>query len=197
MDDTIQRIQERLKNYPNLFEIFLNHIPEEKKRYFIRQWRALVHTKNLQSRDSILRNIRDLPPIGLQSVPEWVMDRVKEVADDYVRGRWLSSIALCGVIAEFLTFELLENYVRERAIDGLIKHSRKLGSQTGRLNTLRELHVIEEERSALDSVREIRNKHVHLNRIESSGDKIKQDSLKSVKNLVEFLNTHKLFQLEF
>jgi hypothetical protein len=70
----------------------------------------------VQSPDNVLRNIRDLPPIGLQQVPEWIMDRVKDAADDYVRGRWLSSIALCGVIGEFLSFHLLENYVRDAKI---------------------------------------------------------------------------------
>ena len=88
--------------------------PEEEKLYFLRQWSTV--TKNVQSPDNVLRNIRDLPPIGLQQVPEWIMDRVKDAADDYVRGRWLSSIALCGVIGEFLSFHLLENYVRDAKI---------------------------------------------------------------------------------
>lgn len=175
-----------------------NSLSDEEKRDFMQQWKGLVHTNNVQTPDSRLRNIRDLPLIGLQSVPEWVMDRVKEVADDYVRGRWLSSIASCGVIAEFLTFHLLENYVREKGIDGLIKHSKKLGGQQSRLTALRELRVIKEkERNTLDSIREIRNKYVHLNRISSSEEKIKPDCLKSIKSLVEFLNTHRLFQLEF
>lgn len=176
----------------------VDDLPEEQKRYFVQEWHGLVQTKNVQSRELILRNIRDLPPIGLQSVPEWVTDRVKEVADDYVRGRWLSSIALCGVIGEFLTFHLLENYVRENGIQGLIRYSKKWGYQQGRLTTLRELQVIrEEERVALDSIRETRNKYVHLNRISSSEEKIKPACIKSIKNLVGFLNTHKHFQFAF
>jgi hypothetical protein len=176
----------------------VDSLSDGKKRFFMEQWKGLVHTKNVQSRDSILRNIHDLPPIGLQSVPEWVMDRVKEVADDYVRGRWLSAIAVCGVIAEFLSFHLLDNYWQKEGIEGLIRHSRKLGSQEGRLTTLKELRFISErERKTLDSIREIRNKYVHLNRISSSEERIKPDCLRAVKSLVHFLNTHKLFQLEF
>jgi hypothetical protein len=168
---------------------------EEEKHYFLKQWEGLTVTKNVQSPDNVLQNITDLPPIGLQQVPEWIMDRVKEAADDYVRGRWLSSIALCGVIGEFLSFHLLENYVRDSGIDEVVRFSKRLGSQEGRLKTLKELRVLkEEEWKALDSIRKIRNEYVHLNR---AGSKMKEDSLKTIRNLVEFLNQHQLFLLKF
>jgi len=168
---------------------------EEEKRYFLREWEGLTVTKNVQPPDSVLQNIRNLPPIGLQLVPEWVMDRVKEAADDYVRGRWLSSIALCGVMGEFLSFHLLENYVRDNGIGGLVRFSKRLGNQGGRLSALKELQVLkEDEWKALDSIREIRNEYVHLNR---TGNKMKGDCLRSIRNLVEFLNQHKLFLLKF
>lgn len=110
-------------------------------------------------------------------------------------GRWLSSIALCGVIGEFLSFHLLENYVRESGIDQVIRFSKRLGSQGGRLSALKELRVLkEDEWKALDSIREIRNERVHLNR---TGDKMKEDSLKVIRSLVEFLNQHQLFLFKF
>ena len=169
--------------------------PEEEKLYFLRQWEALTVTKNAQHPDDVLRNIRDLPPIGLQLVPEWIMDRLKEAADDYVRGRWLSSIALCGVMGEFLSFHLLENYVRDNGIGEVVRFSKRLGNQGGRLSALKELQVLkEDEWKALDSIREIRNEYVHLNR---TGNKMKEDCLRSIRNLVEFLNQHKLFLLKF
>lgn len=52
----------------------------------------------------------------------------------------------------------------------------------------------EDEWKALDSIREIRNEYVHLNR---TGNKTKEDSLKTIRSLVEFLNQHKLFLLKF
>lgn len=169
--------------------------PEEEKLYFLKQWEGLTVTKNVQPPDNVLQNIRELPPIGLQQVPEWIMDRVKEAADHYVRGRWLSSIALCGVIGEFLSFHLLENYVRDKGIDEVIRFSRRLGSQRGRLSSLKELRVLkDDEWKALDSIREIRNEYVHLNR---TGDRMKEDSLKVIRSLVEFLNQHQLFLLKF
>ena len=174
------------------------NLSEKEKLDFLDQWNRLVYTKNVQPLDAVLQNISDLPPIGLQMVPEWIMDRVKEAVDDYVRGRWLSSISLSGVIAEFLAFHLLENHVRNKGIDGIIKFSRRLGDQSGRLRTLRELRVLkEEEWSALDCIREIRNEYVHLNKIEGAGNKMKMDCLKSVRSLVEFLNAYRLFQLKF
>ena len=54
--------------------------------------------------------------IHLGSVPVWVMDRFKEGIDQYVCGQWLSSIALAGIIAEFLSFHLMEEYVKSNGI---------------------------------------------------------------------------------
>lgn len=168
-------------------------LSEPDQETIITKWTEAVYTQNTQSRDEKLRNIRDLRRIHLAMVPVWVMDRFKEVIDHYVSGQWLSSIALAGVIAEFLSFHLLEEYVRSNGIRGLIRHSRRLGYQQNRLKVLKELGVLtEEEFRELDLIRTKRNEYMHLNKIATGGRKIKPDSLDVVSNLTSFLNHHKL-----
>jgi hypothetical protein len=174
----------------------IGDLSESEKLELSRQWDALTHTENVQPLDVKLQNIKDVPLIILQAVPKWIMDRAKEAADDYVKGRWLSSIFLCGVIAEYLSFYLLENYVRETGIQRLITHSRRLGNQSGRLRCLKDIHVLDENQwDRLESIRRTRNDYAHLDKIETN--KIKPDALRSVQNLINFLNTHESFQLKF
>lgn len=168
-------------------------LAENEKKEFLRQWEGLVYTENVQPPDAMLRNIRDVPPIALGAVPKWLMDRLKETIDHYVRGQWLSSISVAGVIAEFLTFHMLEKHVREKGITDLIKFSKKLGSQEGRLKALKELGILtEEEHRQLNRIRDIRNQYVHL---DVAGDRIKDDCLDALKDLVNFLN--KRFEIQF
>jgi len=163
------------------------------KQDLLNKWAEAVHTQNVQSLDGKLRNIRDLQRIHLGSVPIWVMDRFKEVLDHYVSGQWLSTIALAGIIAEFVSFHLLEEYVKGSGIRGLIKCSRRLGNQKSRLKALKELRVITEtERQQLESIRRTRNEYIHLDKIAKSERKIRSDSLQVVNNLTIFLNGHKL-----
>jgi len=173
----------------------IQSLTEDKKQEFLRQWKESVHTENVQPLDAMLRNIRDIPLIVLGAVPPWVMDRVKETVDHYVCGQWLSSISVSGTIAEFLTFNMLENHVRNKGIAEVIKFSKKLGNQEGRLKTLKELAIVtEKEYEQLDRIRWIRNQYVHLN---VSSAKIKDDCLDGVRNLIDFLNKHKQFRFEF
>ena len=168
-------------------------LAENEKKEFLRQWEGLVYTENVQPPDAMLRNIRDVPPIALGAGPKWLMDRLKETIDHYVRGQWLSSISVAGVIAEFLTFHMLEKHVREKGITDLIKFSKKLGSQEGRLKALKELGILtEEEHRQLNRIRDIRNQYVHL---DVAGDRIKDDCLDALKDLVNFLN--KRFEIQF
>ncbi len=182
------------RNYvPKAIPENIEALSEPDQETIITKWTEAVYTQNTQSRDEKLRNIRDLRRIHLAMVPVWVMDRFKEVIDHYVSGQWLSSIALAGVIAEFLSFHLLEEYVRSNGIRGLIRHSRRLGYQQNRLKVLKELGVLtEEEFRELDLIRTKRNEYMHLNKIATGGRKIKPDSLDVVSNLTSFLNHHKL-----
>jgi len=182
------------RNYvPKAIPADLKELPEEDKHALIDNWADAVYTQNVQSRDDKLRNIRDLRRIHLGGVPVWIMDRFKEMIDHYVCGQWLSSIAIGGIIAEYLSFHLVEEYVKSNGIRRLIRHSRSLGNQKLRLKALRKLDILtEDELKKLDFIRETRNEYVHLNTIRTTEKKIKIDSLKVVGNLTEFLNEHTL-----
>ena len=143
----------------------------------------------------MLENIRKLPAIRTV-VPEWAMDRLKEAADHYVKGFWLASIALCGAITEFLSYFLLEKYICSEGIDKIIEHTKNLHHQKGRLQILKKLDIIsEDERKLLDKIREIRNKCIHLTKIDFNGEEIEEDSLTSISCLIDFLNNHPSFKM--
>lgn len=120
------------------------------------------------------------------------MDRLKESADHFVKGQWLSTISLSGVICEFLTYHFLEKHIKDKGIDKVIEHSRKLSRQKGRLHLLKSLKLIKESNwKKLDEIREIRNKYIHLNKIDLNEESAKEASLTVLKNLIEFLNSEK------
>lgn len=173
-------------------------LTEAEKQEFLTKWKKAVWTGDVQTPEVMLGNIRNLPPIILNAVPGFVMDRLKDSCDHYVRGQWLSSVAIAGITAEWLTFYILEKHVRERGIGRLIEHSRELGYQDRRLKVLRDLGEFEnEEFIQLDGIRGIRNKYVHLDVPIKNGHQegIKDDCLKALKDLIDFLN--KRFEIKF
>lgn len=173
---------------PNNIPVDISNLNDEQKTEFLKKWNKAVWTRNSQSIEQKLSNIKNLVAIKI-AVPEWVMDRLKEAADHYVNGFWLSAIALTESICEFLTYYFLEEYVIKNGIDNLIEHNKKLQSQYQRLRLLKKLTVLsEQEWKLLDEIRDIRNKYIHLNKIDFNGNQIKEDSLKSLKNLITFLN---------
>lgn len=183
-------------NLPSDIPDDVSKLDDGKKNELLKKWNGAVWTKNTQSNDQKLNNIRNLVAIKV-AVPEWVMDRLKESADHYVNGVWLSAIALSESVCEFLTYYILERYVIDNGIDNIIEHSKKLKDQYQRLQLLKKLSIISEsEWKLLDEIRDIRNKYIHLNKIDFTGNQIKEDSLKTLKNLITFLNdkTDKLNQ---
>lgn len=177
----------------------ISNLNDEQKNDFLKKWGDAVWTKNSQDSDQKLNNIKNLVAIKV-AVPEWVMDRLKESAEHYVNGAWLSSIALSESICEFLTYYFLEEYVVKNGIDDIIEHNKKLKDQYQRLQLVKKLSIIsEQEWKLLDEIRDIRNKYIHLNKIDFNGNEIKENCLKSLKNLITFLNnrTEKLNQNRF
>src|SRR3989344_226797 len=173
-------------NLPNNIPDDISTLNDEQKNDLLKKWAEAIWTKNSQNQEQRLSNIKNLVGIKV-AVPEWVMDRLKESANHYVNGSWLSAIALSESICEFLTYYFLEDYVIKNGIDNIIEHSKKLKEQYQRLQLLKKLEVISEpEWKLLDEIRDTRNKYIHLNKIDFTGNEIKEDSLKSLKNLITF-----------
>jgi hypothetical protein len=174
---------------PNGIPNDISVLTEEDINKILAEWRKAVWTKNTQDDKQKLKNIKELPAIDIKKVEEWVMDRLKEAADHYVNGFWLSCISLCESICEFISYFFLERYICSEGIDKIIEHNKKLQDQGRRLQLLKELSVIsDKEWELLDKVRDIRNKYIHLNKIDFEGHEIKDNSLIVIKNLIQFLN---------
>lgn len=168
----------------------ISKLNDEEKRKYLKYWDAAVWTKNVQDQDKRLKNIKDIKNIKI-TVPEWVMDRLKEAADHYVNGFWLSTITVCGIISEFMSYYFLERYIKDRGIDNIIEHSKRLSDQNGRLLLLKSLKVIKEKSwKDLDTIRRTRNKYIHLNIIDNA-DSAKKDALVVLNNLITVLNSER------
>jgi hypothetical protein len=122
-----------------------------------------------------------------------MMDRVKDAIDSYVCGRWLASISLCGTIAEIVSIHLLESHFRARGIDeaggiDVLRTMIKNLNQVARLNMLKKIGVVtKDECKKVDSIRTIRNNHMHQL---TNAAEIESDCLQALNDLVEFLNNH-------
>ena len=97
-------------NLPNIIPEDVSRLTDGEKSELLGAWEKMSWTKSRQNKDRMLENIRNLPAIKTV-VKEWVMDRLKEAGDHYVKGLWLSSIALCGAVSEFLSYRLLEEFI--------------------------------------------------------------------------------------
>jgi hypothetical protein len=134
----------------------IEDLTEQEKQKFLSRWKELVWTEDVQASDGMLLNIKSLPVIILEAVPKWTMDRLKDSCDHYVRGRWLSSIAVSGITAEWLTFYMFEKHVQEKGISipDLVKYTKSLGNQNTRLLVLKALGSLGvEEFGQLDRIR--------------------------------------------
>jgi len=166
----------------------LSSIDGNEKDRLLEQWESGVWTENKPTKDEILKNIKSLPEIDVK-VTKWVMDRLKECIDDFVKQKYLSSIALAGAICEYHTFNLIEQYIKSNGIYPIIKESGLLKQQHDRIALLRRLDIITEtERKSLKNVNELRNKNLHIHTINYIN--LKQDCLNVIKRIIEFLVVH-------
>ena len=163
-------------------------LSEKEVNEIIKIWNNQISNKNTQIETEIVKNIKDLISQDF-CVDRIIMDRVKEAMDHYVKGQWVSSIALCGLICEYLSYIMIEEYIKRNGIDGIIKYNKELSNQYGRLKLLGKLKFITEyQRKSLDQIRDIRNKYVHLERINEIAGRIKEDNFIIITNLIKFLN---------
>ena len=117
------------------------------------------------------------------------MDRLKECIDDYVKQKWLSSIALAGSISEYSTAYFIEGYIDKKGIFSILEHTDMIKNQKQRIKLLVKLKVIEnDDKDYLESINNIRNKYLHVSDPQSEG--IKEDCLQAINALNNFLTRH-------
>jgi hypothetical protein len=177
-------------NLPERIPSDIASLTDAQRQVFLDEWNRAVWTRNVQPDEMKLINIKDIPAIFLQNVPPWIMDRLKEAADQYMHGQWTSCISLCGTITEFVSIRLLASHFRSKGIAELSDFIRRLGLYD-RLQALKDMEILsDEEWNRLDTVRKVRNDYIHLDKADEPGSNIKADCLSALKNLIEFLNGH-------
>ena len=146
-----------------------------------------------QTKDKQISNIRQFPPNKEFYFPFWVMDRLKEAMREYVRGEWWSSIALCGMIAEFTVNSMLESYLSKikECLPGIKKMKDLLGSRLSeKIKILKCCNIINEgDYERLEDMRDTRNEYVHFKELsEKEREKLKSDNFKMLKHLFDLLD---------
>jgi hypothetical protein len=177
-------------NLPERISTDIRSLTEDERQNFLSEWDRAVWTRNVQPDEMKLINIKDMPAISLRNVPPWIMDRLKEAADQYVHGRWTSCISLCGTITEFVSIRMLQKHFHSKGADDLSGFIRKLRLYD-RLEALKDSGILKvEEWKRLDTVRKVRNDYMHIDKADEPGTNIKADCLATLKSLIEFLNGH-------
>lgn len=161
-------------------------LSERQREILLSSWDDLVWNENVEltpviekllARQNVLRNIR-----SELLFPQWVMDRFKEACDQCVRGEWISSIALCGAIVEFVVGELFEVEEYKQRIPA---RDRKRGNNANLL-VLRAYKILhEDDYERLDDVRKIRNSYVHPEKLHDIEPQ-RADNLTVLSKLCEF-----------
>lgn len=171
------------------------HFPDFSKledEEVLEKFRKLTWNECSQTRDEQISNIRQFPP-NKELYPLWVMDRLKEAMREYVRGEWWASIALCGMVAEFIINTMLECYLPKikECLPGIkeIKnlHGFKLA---GKITILKCCGVINErDYGRLEDIRSIRNEYIHFKKLsDKEREKLKSDNFKVLQHLFDLLD---------
>ncbi len=155
---------------------------------YTESWEKLVGNENTlpaaEPRQKVvaIRRISEIIP-GLLVFPQWVMDRFKEALDQYVRGEWMSSIVLCGLVVEFVISDLFGVY-RDR-----IPQREKL-SDIAKMNliVLKSYGVLDDDDyQRLDDVRNLRNRYVHPRKLPTTSQQ-KEDNFFALRKMCEFFS---------
>ena len=169
----------------------IENLSEEEKKEYYNEWKTLVQNENTEQRDQRLLNIRNFPKKKFLLLPHWIMDRLKEAADQYVKGQWLSSILLCGAIVEFLRDDFFHAY-RQKIPKG--EHSSKRGVKRD-LEKLLNWRILEKgDYDRLHKTRELRDKHTHMHRLGADAKSLKSDNFTALNNLFEFFTYENISQ---
>lgn len=178
---------ELIKHFRQLYSLhYPNEISDEER---LDHWKNFVWNENFQSEDKQRQNIRKLfPKEKTLCFPLWIMDRLKEAMDQYVKGQWSSSIALCGMIVEFLMNSMLEAYKKQANRE--FPNRELPNNLAGGLLLLYCIKILDKEDfEKLDEVRKLRNNYIHLKKLsKNEQEKQKEDNFKALENLIYYFD---------
>ena len=163
-------------NYTNLLPK-LKKITDKDVDSFLEKWEDSIWNEYVRSKTEQCSNIQDLKHISI-CVPRWVMDHLKAAIDLFVKGNYRASIALIGYIRE--------NFKGEKSRP---RQKPKIDRCSGEAIKTRKMN---------EQIRIVRNYYIHSEDIKkiSKEDrkyitgKIREDCLKILNLLIEWLNIH-------
>jgi len=166
----------------------INEEQKERLKMEIQNW--LRSTFEVDLSEKVKRYI-SIPSIGPIPTVEKFVQLIHEVIQLYTNGLFYSTVALCGITAERLCYDLIEN--SKISINGQILSS----SQKESLYRLNQVVLVdmlfrwglikEETRGKLDEIRKIRNRYAHPS--ELSAQEPQKDSIKMLDLLCQVINT--------
>lgn len=169
----------------------ISSLGEEQQKLLLLSWDNLVWNENKDKQKPILDRLLAFQDVtrnitALLLFPQWIMDRFKEALDQYTRGEWLSSIALCGAIVEFVVGDFLEvDHYKQRIP---VRDRTRTNNAKANLLVLKAYNILhEEDYQRLDDVRKIRNSYIHPEKLRDTKLQ-REDNLAALTRLCEFFD---------
>lgn len=167
----------------------LDSIADEHKRFeLINKIKLALETEKQKEAEVTLERLRELNALKFVKVNEELMNNLKECMANYLDSRFLSTIALCGIIAEEIvldTFQRLEIKINGNILDSKQAFNTfKYLTQENRISILNSMQIIKPEvRGKLDQIRIKRNNYLHP----SKSDNKQKDALDSINLLMNII----------
>jgi hypothetical protein len=184
-------LSKNLVQLKNLTREEIDALGEEQQNQLFLNWYTLVWNENRDRQKPILNRVLAFQNVarsitGILLFPQWIMDRFKEALDQYARGEWLSSIALCGAIVEFVVADFFEVDEYKQRIP--VRDRTKTNNAKTNLLILKAYNILHEaDYQRLDDVRKIRNSYIHPEKLRDTESQ-RGDNLVVLTKLCEFFD---------
>jgi len=156
-----------MKVYFNYTKNLLDHPDEKTRTNLIEKIKEGLLESYKKDLDNKITRMKDLNLIGMFKIDKFG-DEWLECIKNYEDGRFISVVALCGIIAEKITYGLIEE-TEIKINNSSVSLKQKAGflrlNQAERIGLLEEFKIISHEISGkLNQIRDKRNNYLHPNR---------------------------------
>ncbi len=164
-----------------------------KKKKFLEKVKENFVNERKDDLSNMIKRYSELKDIKFIFVEGVLMDKLKQCIYTYTEGRYLSTISLCGIMAEDVTIDVFVSSTIKANKNVLGQKAKREAfrtlTQEHRTKFLFDLKLIDEETAGkLNEIRIKRNSHVHP----KGGVSEKKDSLTMLNLLIDLL--HKVYR---
>jgi hypothetical protein len=175
----------------------IKSLTETDARKYVGEWERVIGNENTwKTPNQLLLDVRNLSEDLTKKAswlifPKWIMDRFKEAMDQYARGEWVSSIALCGAIVEFIVGDFFEVDEYKQGIS--VRDQNRSNNLKANLLVLKAYNILrDEDYQRLDDVRKKRNSYIHPQKVRDAKSQ-RGDNLFVLSRLCEFFAVDNIF----